>query len=222
MQAVGGSVLALVLLISTAQQLNGSQMTDTLKDIVRQDQVSALNLTVESARDLLRYSIMVLSVLCAASLVLGVFVLRRHRAARVGLTVLGIVVGLVCVLAGPVGWVGTLYISVSLFLLWTRPARAWFGDPVAPRGGPGMPPPGSLPPESPPPGSLPPGSHPPPGSPPGGSAPPGSPPAGSPPPGSWPPYVGPPTGPRRDVDGRLPPPEPPPDPEDDQGPDDPR
>jgi hypothetical protein len=207
MQAVGGSVLALVLLISTAQQLNGSQMTDTLKDIVRQDQVSALNLTVESARDLLRYSIMVLSVLCAASLVLGVFVLRRHRAARVGLTVLGIIVGLVCVLAGPVGWVGTLYISVSLFLLWTRPARAWFGDPVAPRGGPGLPPPGS-----PPPGSLPPGSVPP------GSQPPGS----QPPPGSWPPYVGPPTGPRRDVDGRLPPPEPPTDPEDEHGADDPR
>ncbi len=135
MQAVAGSVLALVMLISAAQQLNGEQMTNTLRDIVQQEQVSALNLTVESARDLLRYSIMVLSVLSAASLVLAIFVLRRHRAARIGLTVVGALVGVALLVAGPVGWIGTLYIAVSIFLLWTRPARVWFGDGVATQGG---------------------------------------------------------------------------------------
>ena len=103
---------------------------------MQQEQVSALNLTVESARDLLRYSIMVLSVLSAASLVLAIFVLRRHRAARIGLTVVGALVGVALLVAGPVGWVGTLYIAVSIFLLWTRPARVWFGDGVASQGGP--------------------------------------------------------------------------------------
>jgi hypothetical protein len=184
-QAVAGSVLALVMLISAAQQLNGEQMTNTLRDIVQQEQVSALDLTVESARDLLRYSIMVLSVLSAASLVLAIFVLRRHRPARVGLTVVGSVAGVALLIAGPVGWVGTLYIAVSIFLLWTRPARAWFGEGVASQGGPpaGGPPTNAGPPTGPPYGG---------------------PPYGRPPNGGTPPNVGPPTGPRRDVDGRLP------------------
>ena len=185
-QAVAGSVLALVMLISAAQQLNGEQMTNTLRDIVQQEQVSALDLTVESARDLLRYSIMVLSVLSAASLVLAIFVLRRHRPARIGLTVVGSVAGVALLIAGPVGWVGTLYIAVSIFLLWTRPARAWFGDGVASQGGP------------PPPGGPPTNAGPPTGPPYGG------PPYGGPPSGGPPSNVGPPTGPRRDVDGRLP------------------
>ena len=185
-QAVAGSVLALVMLISAAQQLNGEQMTNTLRDIVQQEQVSALNLTVESARDLLRYSIMVMSVLSAASLVLAIFVLRRHRAARIGLTVVGSVAGVALLVAGPVGWVGTLYIAVSIFLLWTRPARAWFGDGVATQGG------------GPPAGGPPTDAGPPTGPPYGG------PPYGGPPTGGPPSNVGPPTGPRRDVDGRLP------------------
>jgi hypothetical protein len=185
-QAVAGSVLALVMLISAAQQLNGEQMTDTLRDTVQQEQVSALNLTVESARDLLRYSIMVMSVLSAASLVLAIFVLRRHRAARIGLTVVGALVGVALLVAGPVGWIGTLYIAVSIFLLWTRPARVWFGDGVATQGG------------GPPAGGPPTDAGPPTGPPYAG------PPYGGPPTGGPPSNVGPPTGPRRDVDGRLP------------------
>jgi hypothetical protein len=200
MQAVAGSVIALATLISTAQQLNGAQMTETLTKIVQQEQVRALNLTVESARDLLRYSIMVLSVLSAASLVLGIFVLRRHRAARVGLTVVGVLVGILLLVAGPVGWVGTLYIGVSIFLLWSRPARVWFGDGVASSDGPPGGPPGGPPrPDN--------ESGPPQGGPPSGPPYGGPPPSGGPHPGPQPgppPYVGPPTGPRRDVDGRLP------------------
>ena len=60
-QAVAGSVMALVLLISTAQQLHGEDMTNTLRDIVRNDQVAAFDITVESARTMLRYTIMALS-----------------------------------------------------------------------------------------------------------------------------------------------------------------
>jgi hypothetical protein len=183
MQAVAGSVMALVLLVSTAQQLNGTDMTRTLTDIVRNEQVSALNITVDSARTMLRYTIMVLSVLSAASLVLGVFVLRRHRPARVALTVIGAVVGVVALFAGPVGWVATLYIGVSVFLLWSRPARAWFSDgtttpPGLPPGQPPFPPMPGMPPTT--------------------------------PPQQGPDPYGPPQGPRRDVGGSLPPAPPPP------------
>jgi hypothetical protein len=162
-QAVIGSVLALALLISAAQQLNGQEMSDALAEIVKSKQATTLGLTVEGARKLLRYTIMVMAVLSVASLVLGVYVLRRHRASRIALTVLGGVVALLALLAGPAGWAVTLYIGASLFLIWTRPARAWFGD--GPRSMPGGPASGRF---------------------------------------------GPPQGPRRDVDGVLPPPQAPP------------
>ena len=131
LQAVAGSVFAIVLLISTAQQLNGQQMTNTLADLVRSEQAATLGLTVESARTLVRYTIMVLAVLSVASLVLGFYVLRRHRGSRIALTVVGGVVALPALMAGPIGWLVTLYIGVSVFLIWSRPARAWF----APEGG---------------------------------------------------------------------------------------
>jgi hypothetical protein len=176
MQAVFGSVLALVVLVSAAQQLNGSEMTDALSDIVKSEQAATLGLTLEGARRLLRYAIMVMAVLSVASLVLGFYVLRRHGPSRVALTVIGAVVGVVSLAAGPLGWIATVYIGISIFLIWSRPARAWF----AAGGGSG--------------GSN--GSSPVPGPPPGSGQP-------GPPPGSGQP--GPPQGPRRDVDGVLPP-----------------
>ncbi len=139
MQAVIGSVTALVLLITTAQQLNDSQMTSTLTDLVKNDQAAALDLTVESARRLLRYTIMAMSVLSVTSLVLGFYVLRRHRSARTVLTVIGGFVAVLGLLAFPVGWIVTLYIGVSILLIWSRPARVWFSNGTAPGGssGPG-------------------------------------------------------------------------------------
>ncbi len=188
LQAVAGSGLALVLLISTAQQLNGSEMTGTLSDLVKNDQAAALNLTVENARRLLRYAIMGMSVLSAASLVLGVYVLRRHRAARIVLTAIGGVVATVGLLAWPVGWIVTVYIGVSIFLIWSRPARAWFSQGSAPGRASG---PGDSDGWDKPGGSVGSGAHDD-GSGSGGRS------------GSS--GYGPPAGPRRDVDGVLPPP----------------
>ena len=124
--AVVGSAVALVLLISTANQLHSGQVTDTLREVIKNEQAATLGLTLEGAREVLRYTIMALAVLSVASLVLGFYVLRRHRSARVVLTVIGSVVGVLALLAGPVAWLVTLYIGVSVFLMWSRPARAWF------------------------------------------------------------------------------------------------
>ncbi len=177
--AVVGSAMALVLLISTANQLNSSQVTDTLREVIKSEQAATLGLTLEGAREVLRYTIMALAVLSVSSLVLGFYVLRRHRSARVVLTVIGGLVGVLALLAGPVAWLVSLYIGVSILLMWSRPARAWFGGPGGSEGtgdggrtgGPGR---SEDVPD----------------------------PAG--------PRFGPPRGPRRDVDGILPPPQSPP------------
>ncbi len=172
--AVVGSAMALVLLVSTANQLHSSRVTEALTTVVKSEQAATLGLTLEGARELLRYTIMGLAVLSVASLVLGFYVLRRHRSARVVLSVIGGGVGTLALFAGPVAWLVSLYIGVSIFLIWSRPARAWFGGPDAwPSSGGGSAGPGRVVDQA----------------------------------ASEGPRFGPPHGPRRDVDGVLPPPE---------------
>lgn len=135
-QAVSGSAIAVFVLIASAQQLNSTEMRDALTEVVNSPQVEPLGLTVDSARDLMRYLIMAMGVVSVTSLILGVFVLRRHRSSRIALTVLGALVAAVSLLGGPPGWFITVYVVVSVAMLWTKSARAWFADPVDPVGPP--------------------------------------------------------------------------------------
>lgn len=132
-QAIVGGALATTLLIATAQQLYSSEMQDVLVQALDDPRASQVGLTIENARTMAKYAIMVMGVLSVSSLVLGIFVLRRHRASRVALTVLGSLVALMMLLAGPSGWLVTVYIAASLAMLWSGPARAWFaGAPPQP------------------------------------------------------------------------------------------
>lgn len=149
-QAIIGSLLAIIMLIGAMQQLNGSAMTDVLRQVLDSPQAGQLQLTLDTLRTVVKYSIMGLAVLSVASLVLGFYVLRRDRGARVALTVVGGIVLLLTLLTGPTGWAVSLYIAISLGLLWSRPARVWFARHDESAG----PPPGVYPP--PPPGWQPP------------------------------------------------------------------
>jgi len=82
-------------------------------------------------------------------------VLRRHRTARIALTVVGGIAAAVSLFGGLSGVLVALYIVVSLALLWSKEARAWFANPG-----------GQLPPPPPPPGQGGWGSPPPPPPPP--------------------------------------------------------
>jgi hypothetical protein len=128
-QAVIGGAVTTVLLIGAARQLYSSQMHDALAKAVADPRAEQLGLSIDGARTLARYAIMVMGVLSVASVVLGVFVLRRHRPARVALTILGGLAAVMTVFAGPTGWIVTVYVAVSLAMLWSRPARAWFARP---------------------------------------------------------------------------------------------
>ena len=135
-QAVVGGALATVLLITTAEQLYSSEMRDALAQALSDPRAEQLNLTIETARTIAKYTIMVMAVMSVASLVLGIFVLRRHAAARIALTALGVVVAGAALVAGPPGWAVTIYVVASLVMLWSKPARIWFADPLPP----GLPP----------------------------------------------------------------------------------
>ncbi len=125
-QIVAGSVLVLFLAFNGMAQLRSTEMRDVLTDLLESEQAAGLNLTIESARELVRYTIFVSGGLAAVALILGVFVLRRDRPSRLVLTAMGGLIAVVTVLGGPPAWILTAYVVVSVLLLWTKAARAWF------------------------------------------------------------------------------------------------
>ncbi|MGH3501893.1 MAG: hypothetical protein ACRDQA_13565 [Nocardioidaceae bacterium] len=125
-QAVLGGVLAVIALIYSAGQMYSDEMRDALQTVVDDPRFASLDLTLDTARTIFKYTIMVMGVVNVCALVLGVFVLRRHNGARVSLTVLGCLVAVVCLFVGPVGWGVDAYVVLSMLLLWTRGSRAWF------------------------------------------------------------------------------------------------
>lgn len=140
----------IIVLISAESQLNTSLMRDRFTDLLADPSVRALDITLNELRTLMHYLFMVMGVMAVTSLVLGFYVLRRHAASRLALTVLGGVVTGLCVFAGPPGWILGAYIAVGVVLLWTKAATAWFkGEPPvqpAPQwSSPGLPPAGPPP-----------------------------------------------------------------------------
>lgn len=195
--AISGSIVAIVSLLISMSNLYSVEMTDVLRDIADGPGLNAWSLSIEDMRTFAKVAIMVMAVLSVTSAVLGVYVLRRDRVARIVLTVLGAGVAFFALFSGVAGVVLSIYIAMSIGMLWSKPARTWFRPESALEGGPPSGPPGPPPrghdPNRPPPQGPPPGWQPPPGWPP-------PPPGWRPPPG-WQPPVPPP--------GWRPPPPPP-------------
>lgn len=144
MLAVSGSIVAIVTLVSSMGRLHTVEMTDVLTEVMSGPGMDAFSLTIDDMRRIAKVIIMVLGVLSVTSAVLGVYVLRRDRVARVVLTALGSFVALFGLISNVAGWVLSAYIAMSLFLLWTRPAREWFrpersAEPPPPAGWPSGP-----------------------------------------------------------------------------------
>ena len=176
LQVVLGSLAALALLLSGAEQLHTTEMRDALAEAIRTRGAAEAGVSVDTALRVMRYAILVLGAVSAAATVLGVYVLRRHRGSRLAVTIIGGVIAALCLLAPPFGWLVGAYIATSIGLLWSKAARRWFDPPSGTSSSVPPPPPGSSPPGSSPPTHLPPG-----------------PPTGPPPPAQPPPsYGGPP------------------------------
>jgi hypothetical protein len=123
---VAASSAVLFVLVMAMTQLNSAEMRRSLQDFVDANRDRPFTVSIDTARDIFRYTIMAFSVMSGTALVLGIYVLKRHRGARIALTGLGLVSAVWPLFMGPLGWLITLNIAVTLGLLWTRPARAWF------------------------------------------------------------------------------------------------
>ncbi len=125
-QTIVGSAMVLFLLISLETQLNTSTMQAEFEKLLDDPRMDPLGLTVDRLSTLTHYLIMVMGVMSVTSLVLGVYVLKRHRPSRVVLTVLAGLVAAFSLFGGPGGWLIAAYVGVCVLLLWTKSARAWF------------------------------------------------------------------------------------------------
>ncbi len=130
-QIVLGSAMVLVVAFNGMAQLRSSEMREVLSEVLRSEQAASLNLTMESARTLVKYSLLVSGAAAAVALVLGIFVMRRDRSSRWALTIMGGLIALFSLAGGPAAWLLTMYVAAAVLLLWTKAARAWFAPATA-------------------------------------------------------------------------------------------
>lgn len=126
------SALLVVTVFDATTHLHSVETRDAVTDALTTDW-KGLGLSVDDALGVIRWALLVAGVAAAATGVLGVFVLQRHVAARIALTVAAVPL----VLSAPIGGSGRSGSAAAVFLLgavvaagtallWTEPARDWF------------------------------------------------------------------------------------------------
>jgi hypothetical protein len=142
--AAGACALLVVTLFNAQSRLRSAEVHDSLAEALAR-QGRGVGLSVEDVLGVLRGVVFLSAALAAAGVVLAVFALKRHRAARVGLTVVAV---LLLVTATFVVGLLPILVLAAAGRLWARDAREWF-DGRAPtsagsaRAGPAPPPTGS-------------------------------------------------------------------------------
>jgi hypothetical protein len=117
------SAMLVVLVFDTMGNLHSVDMRDKLTKLVASGSAKDLGISVENAITILRWGLFVAGVAATMTGILGIFVLQRHTAARIALTVAAVPVVLTAPFSG--GFLGAV-IGACTAMLWTRPARDWF------------------------------------------------------------------------------------------------
>jgi hypothetical protein len=126
--AVSSAVLV-VTVFDTMANLHSVDTRDRLTSALTTGSLKDVGISVSDALSLIRAALFVAGVAAVVTGILGVFVLQRHTAARIVLTVAAVPVVLTAPFAG--GLLSVL-IGGATALLWTREARDWFaGRPPA-------------------------------------------------------------------------------------------
>lgn len=126
--AVIGSVLLVLTLFDAMSNLRTVEFRDSIDEFLSTPPGSGLGLEIGQVVEIMRVLMLLSGAAAAAAMVLGIYVLQRNRAARVGYTIAAVAI----VLTAPaVGGFLPVLIAFSAVMLWTRPARDWFaGRPV--------------------------------------------------------------------------------------------
>lgn len=121
--AVSASIFLIIALFESVSGLQTLEVREGVEEFLAEPPGSGLGLDVSGALRVMRIAMLVAGACAAATAVLGVFVLRRDRTARVVLSVLAAVLFVTAPLAG--GFLAMM-VAVAAVLLWSRPANDWF------------------------------------------------------------------------------------------------
>src|SRR3989337_1881801 len=118
--ASGFTVLTL---FESMSQIRSVEVRDSIDEFLSTPPGNGLGLDAGQVVEILRGLMMFSGAAAAAALVLAVYVLQRHRAARVGYTIAALAVMITA--PGSGGFLPVL-VGFAAFMLWTKPARDWF------------------------------------------------------------------------------------------------
>ncbi len=121
--AVIGSTFLLLTLFDSVAEVRSVETREGVEEFLSSPTGEGLGLGVDRAVEILRALLLFSGAAYAAALVLGIFVLQRHRGARIGFTVTAVAIMLTAPLAG--GFLPAL-VAFAAITLWTGPARDWF------------------------------------------------------------------------------------------------
>jgi len=114
--------LLVLILFGTQSQLRSVEVRQSITDTLQHRDLVGL-VSVEQVLAVMRAIVLLSAALAAAGAVLAVYSLRRHRAARLGLSIIaGALLFTATLLTGPL----PLLVAWAAARLWRRDARDWF------------------------------------------------------------------------------------------------
>ncbi len=128
-------VLLVLGLFDTMSGIGSTETQDSVEDFLSSAPGDRLGLDVDGVVDVLRGLVLLSGALSAAGAILAVYCMRRHRGARIGLSVVAVAMLFsTTFVAGLLPFV----VALSASMLWRQEARDWFdGRPARPRAEPG-------------------------------------------------------------------------------------
>ena len=125
---IAGAGFLVLAVFDSLSTLNSLDVRDQMRTLVGSTTGRSLGMDVDQVIATLRVILSVTAVCAAIALVLGIFVLQRHRGARVGLSVVAVPLLLTSPVVG--GFLGAL-VAAATVTLWTGPSRDWYdGKPI--------------------------------------------------------------------------------------------
>jgi hypothetical protein len=121
--ATAGCLLLVVSLFDSMARVRSADVRERIAEELSRPPGNGLGLEPAAVQEMLRALVLVSGALAAAGVVLSIFVLQRHKGARVGLSVIAV---LMLFSASFVSGLLPILVAVGASMLWGREARDWF------------------------------------------------------------------------------------------------
>lgn len=121
--ALVGSTILLLSVFDSVSEVRSIETRESIEAFLSRPPGEGLGLTVERGVEILRALMLFSAAAYAAAVVLAIFVLQRHRGARIGFTVAAVAIMATAPITG--GFLPAL-VAFAAIALWTGPSRDWF------------------------------------------------------------------------------------------------